>query len=148
MWEGVYIKNGRVLNITSCHGNLFVFAFFWGEKKVPNVLCQRRKKRKFYGNRFTNKQRVDKKEREVTESTSSRSKGHSSHDQKEAKEFSPYRKLQSDTQQEKPQPKLDEKEKKGNRPAITGLRFCDMEVLSSVFSQLRCGECGSSHFPI
>ena len=27
-------------------------------------------------------------------------------------------------------------------PSITGFRFCDMEVLSSVFSLPRCGECG------
>ena len=110
---------------------------------MPKFLCKRRKKRQFYGNRFTNNQRVNDEELEVVESTSSGSVAGLSHDGEEAKESSAsFRKLQSTAQEEKPKPKLDESPTKGTSPTITGLRFCDMEVLSSVFSQLRCGECG------
>ena len=38
---------------------------------MSKFLSQRRKKRKFYGNRFTNNQRVNDEELEVVESTSS-----------------------------------------------------------------------------
>ena len=110
---------------------------------MPKFLCQRRKKRQFYGNRFTNNRRVNNEELEVEESTSSGSVAGLSHDGEEAKESSAsFRKLQSTAQEEKPKPKLDESPTKGTSPTITGFRFCDMEVLSSVFSQLRCGECG------
>ena len=70
--------------------------------------CQRRKKRQFYGNRFTNNQRVNDEELEVVESTSSGSVAGLSHDGEEAKESSAsFRKLQSTAQEEKPKPKLD-----------------------------------------
>lgn len=49
----------------------------------------------------------------------------------------------TNTQEEKPKPEVDDQLSKENSPAITGLRFCDMEVLSSVFAQLRCGDCGN-----
>lgn len=63
---------------------------------MSKFLSQRRKKRNFYGNRFTNNQRVNVEELEVVESTSSGSVDGLSHDEKKAKESSAsYRKLQS-----------------------------------------------------
>ena len=105
--------------------------------KMSKFLSQRLKNRNFYGNRFTNNQRVNVEELEVVESTSSGSVDGLTLDGKEAKESSAsYRRLQSTAQEEKPKPKLDESPTKGTSLTITGFRFCDMEVLSSVFSQL------------
>ena len=67
--------------------------------KMAKFLSQRRKKRKFYGNRFTNSSRINEEESIAVESTSSgirESTDGISHDQSEAKESSAsYRKLQS-----------------------------------------------------
>ena len=41
-----------------------------------------------------------------------------------------------------PKPEVDDQISEENSPAITGPRFCDMEVLS-VFAQLRCRDCGN-----
>lgn len=113
---------------------------------MPKFSSQRRKKRKFYGNRFSNSPRINEEESIVVESASSgirESTDGISHDQSEAKESSAsYRKLQSTSQEDKPKPKLIKVDKEETSPSITGFRFCDMEVLSSVFSLLRCGECG------
>ena len=111
---------------------------------MPKFSSQRRKKRKFHGNRFTSKQRVQDEEIVALESTSSGSGASSLHCQKEAEECSAsFQKLVTNTQEEKPKPEVDDQLSKENSPAITGLRFCDMEVLSSVFAQLRCGDCGN-----
>ena len=113
---------------------------------MPKFSSQRRKKRKFCGNRFSNSPRINEEESIVVESASSgirESTDGISHDQSEAKESSAsYRKLQSTSQEDKPKPKLIKVDKEETSPSITGFRFCDMEVLSSVFSLLRCGECG------
>ena len=114
--------------------------------KMPKFSSQRRKKRKFYGNRFTNSPRINEEESIAVESASSGIRESTDgilHDQSEAKESSAsYRKLQSTSQEDKPKPKLIKVDKEETSPSITGFRFCDMEVLSSVFSLLRCGECG------
>ena len=103
--------------------------------KCQKFSSQRRQKRKFYGNHFTNSPRINEEESIAVESASS--------GQSEAKESSAsYRKLQSTSQEDKPKPKLIKVDKEETSPSITGFRFCDMEVLSSVFSLLRCGECG------
>ena len=66
---------------------------------MAKFLSQRRKKRKFYGNRFTNSSRINEEESIAVESTSSgirESTDGISHGQSEAKESSAsYRKLQS-----------------------------------------------------
>ena len=78
------------------------------------------------------------------ESTSSGSAMSSSHGQEEAKECSAsYQKLVTNAEDEKPKPKVHDKYSEQDSPTITGFRFFDMEVLSSVFEQLRCGDCGS-----
>lgn len=51
-------------------------------RKMPKFSCQRRKKRKFHGNRFTSKQRVQDEEIVALESTSSGSGASSLHCQK------------------------------------------------------------------
>ena len=67
--------------------------------KMAKFLSQRRKKRKFYGNRFTNSSRINEEESIAVDSTSSgirESTDGISHDQSEAKESSAsYRELQS-----------------------------------------------------
>ena len=61
---------------------------------MSKFLSQKRKKRKFHGNRFTNRQTVDDEESVVVESTSSKSKDDLSDDQNDAKESSAsYRKF-------------------------------------------------------
>ena len=78
------------------------------------------------------------------ESTSSGSAMSSSDGQEEAKECSAsYQKLVTNAEHEKPKPKVHDKYSEEDSPTITGFRFFDMEVLSSVFEQLRCGDCGS-----
>ena len=105
---------------------------------------QRRKKRKFHGNGFTSKQGVNKEELVLVESTSSGSTVSPLHCQEEAKECSAsYRKFVTNAGEEKPEPKVHDKFSEENSPAITGFRFFDMEMLSSVFEQLRCGDCGN-----
>ena len=90
--------------------------------KMPKFLCQRRKKRQFYGNRFTNNRRVNNEELEVEESTSSGSVAGLSHDGEEAKESSAsFRKLQSTAQEEKPKPKLDEVQQREPVQPLQGL---------------------------
>ena len=49
----------------------------------------------------------------------------------------------TNAEEEKPKPKVQDKYSEEDSPTITGFRFFDMEVLSSVFEQLRCGDCGS-----
>ena len=78
------------------------------------------------------------------ESTSSGSAVSSSHGQEETKECSAsYQKLVTIAEDEKPEPKVYDKYSEEDSPTITGFRFFDMEVLSSVFKQLRCGDCCS-----
>ena len=54
-----------------------------------------------------------------------------------------YQKPVTNAEDEKPKPKVHDKYSEEDSPTITGFRFFDMEVLSSVFEQLRCGDCGS-----
>ena len=78
------------------------------------------------------------------ESTSSGSAMSSSHGQEEAKECSAsYQKLVTNAEDEKPKPKVHDKYSEEDSPTIPEFRFFDMEVPSSVFEQLRCGDCGS-----
>ena len=75
------------------------------------------------------------------ESTSSGSTVSSSHGQEEAKECSvSFQKLVTNAEDERPKPKVHDKYSEEGSPNITGFRFFDMEVLSSVFEQLRCGD--------
>lgn len=91
---------------------------------MPKFSCQRRKKRKFHGNRFTSKERVQDEEIVALESTSSGSGASSLHCQKAAKECSAsFQKLVTNTQEEKPKPEVDDQISEENSPAITGLRF-------------------------
>ena len=78
------------------------------------------------------------------ESSSSGSAVSSSHGQEEAKECSvSYQKLMTNAEDEKPKPKVHDKYSEEDSPTITGFRVFDMEVLSSVFEQLRCGDCST-----
>ena len=111
---------------------------------MPKFSAQRRKKKKIYGNRFTSRQGVNEEELAPVESTSSGSAVSSSHGQEEAKECSAsYQKLVTNAEDEKPEPNVHDKFSEEDSPTITGFRFFDMEVLSSVSEQLRCGDCGN-----
>ena len=78
------------------------------------------------------------------ERTSSGSAVSSTHGQEEAKECSVlFQKLVTNAEDEKPKPKVHDKYSEEDSPNITGFRFFDMEVLSSVFEQLRCGDCST-----
>ena len=73
------------------------------------------------------------------ESTSSGSAVSSLQGQEEGKEYSAsYQKLVTNAEDKKPEPKVHNKYSEEDSPTITGFRFFDMEVLSSVFEQLRC----------
>ena len=77
------------------------------------------------------------------ESTSSGSAVSSLHGQGEVKECSvSYQKLVTNAEDKKPEPKVHDKYSEDS-PTITGFRFFNMEVLSSVFEQLQCGDCGN-----
>ena len=66
------------------------------------------------------------------------------HGQEEAKECSAsYQKLVTNAEDKKPEPKVHDKYSEEDSPTITEFRFFDMEVLSSVFEQLQCGDCGN-----
>ena len=111
---------------------------------MPKFWSLRRKKRKFYGNQFTIRQGVNEEELVPVESTSSGSAVSSLQGQEEGKEYSAsYQKLVTNAEDKKPEPKVHNKYSEEDSPTITGFRFFDMEVLSSVFEQLRCGDCGS-----
>lgn len=108
---------------------------------------QRCKKRKFHGNGFTSKQGVNKEELVLVESTSSGSTVSPLHCQEEAKECSAsYRKFVTNAGEEKPEPKVHDKFSEENSPAITGFRFFDVEVLSSVLEQLSVATVAISAF--
>ena len=78
------------------------------------------------------------------ESTSSGSAVSSLQGQEEGKEYSAsYQKLVTNAEDKKPEPKVHNEYSEEDSPTITGFRFFDMEFLSSVFEQLRCGDCGS-----
>lgn len=110
-------------------------------------LSQRSKKPQFYGNRLTDSQRIYKEELIAVESTSSgifESSDNIPHDQSKAKEHTAsYQKLQSTSQENKPKRKLMKVDTEETRPSIRGFRFCDMKVLSPIFSVLPCGKCGN-----
>ena len=83
------------------------------------------------------------------ESTSSGLAVSSLQGQEEGKEYSAsYQKLVTNAEDKKPEPKVHNKYSEEDSPTITGFRFFDMEVLSSVFEQLRCGDCGSFDFAL
>ena len=87
---------------------------------------------------------MNEEELVLVESTLSGSAVSSSHGQEEAKESSvSYQKLMTKAKDEKPEPKVHDKYSEEDSPTITGFRFFYMEVLSSVFEQPRCGDCGS-----
>ena len=134
-------KQSAILQSSSCRSSQVNTSLTY---KMPKFSSQRRKKRKFYGNRFTSRQGVNEEGLVPVESTSSGSAMSSSHGQEEAKECSAsYQKLVTNAEDEKPKPKVHDKYSEEGSPTITGFRFFDMEVLSSVFEQLRCGDCGS-----
>ena len=115
----------------------------------PKFASQRRKKRKFYGNRFVNNNKEHREDvgngsdgledelRSPNTSTASTADDH-----EKGTLSASYRKLKEDTEEKKPAVEPDETSTSSSWPAITGFRFFDMEILCDVFSMLRCQQCG------
>lgn len=115
----------------------------------PKFSSQRRKKRKFYGNRFTKHNQGDGVDGgngsdglgdEFKSPNTSTDDREPDHQEKETLSAS-YRKLKEDTEEKKPVDKPDETSPSSG-PTITGFRFFDMEVLCDVLSMLGCHQCG------
>ena len=84
-------KQSAILHSSRCRSSQVNTSLTY---KMPKFSSQRRKKRKFYGNRFTSRQGVNEEGLVPVESTSSGSAMSSSHGQEEAKECSAsYQKL-------------------------------------------------------
>ena len=115
----------------------------------PKFSSQRRKKRKFYGNRFTKHNQGDRVDGgngsdglgdEFKPPNTSTDDQEPDHQEKETLSAS-YRKLKEDTEEKKPVDKPDETSPSSG-PTITGFRFFDMKVLCNVLSMLGCHQCG------
>ena len=109
---------------------------------------QRRRKRKFHGNRFTNSKNYNNRGFVDGESSSpllddeiSSSNTRVDDEAKECLSAS-YRKL--NIEEKKPVDKSEKTSTSSSDPTITGFRLFDMEVLCNVLSLLRCHECGES----
>ena len=111
-------KQSAILQSSSCRSSKVKISLTY---KMPQFSSQRRKKRKFYGNRFTSRQGVNEEGLVPVESTSSGSAMSSSHGQEEAKECSAsYQKLVTNAEDEKPKPKVHDKYSEEDSPTITG----------------------------
>lgn len=115
----------------------------------PKFSSQRRKKLKFYGNRFTKHNQghcvdggngSDGLGDEFKSPNTSTDDQEPDHQEKETLSAS-YWKLKEDTEEKKPVDKPD-KISPSSEPTITGFRFFDMEVLCNVLSMLGCHQCG------
>jgi len=111
---------------------------------MPKFESQRRKKRRFCGNRFVN---TATKEPTGLEGGPRGSKESLVSDEDQTNLHTPrsvsFRKLQLNTQ-EKPESKLEEESIHDPEPTITGFRFIDMEILADIFTDVNCKECGEA----
>ena len=111
-------------------------------------VSQRRKKQKFYGNRFTNRRNYNLEGGLDEENSSACLEDiinlSSTQVDDKAKETlsASYCKLKSVTEKDNPVDKPKKTSTADSDSTITGFRFFDMEVLCNVFLLLRCYECG------
>ena len=111
-------------------------------------VSQRRKKRKFYGNRFTDRRNYNLEggldEENSSACLENEINSSSTQVDDKAKETlsASYRKLKSVAVENNPVDKPKKTSTANSDSTITGFRFFDMEVLCSVLSLLRCYECG------
>ena len=109
---------------------------------------QRRSKRKFHGNRFTNSKNYNNRGFVDGESSSplledeiSSSNTRVDDEAKECLSAS-YRELKEEIEGKKRVDKSEKTSTSSSDPTITGFRLFEMEVLCNVLSLLRCHECG------
>ncbi|XP_068750970.1 uncharacterized protein [Montipora capricornis] len=120
---------------------------------VTEFASQRRRKRKFHGNRFTNSKNYNNSGFVDGESSSPlledeiiSSNTRVDDEGKECLSAS-YRKLnieEKKIEEKKPVDKSEKTSTSSSDPTITGFRLFDIEVLCNVLSLLRCHECGES----
>ena len=130
------------------HGAIFVFKTVpqsCYEMPTTKFASQRRKKRKFYGNRFTKYNQGDC----VNEGNSFtglqdefNSPNTAVDDPAKETLSASYKKLKVEIKEKKLVDKLDGESTAGSRPMITGFRLFDMDILCNVLSMLRCHQCG------
>ena len=129
------------------HGAIFVFKTVpqsCYEMPTTKFASQRRKKRKFYGNRFTKYNQGDC----VNEGNSFtglqdefNSPNTAVDDPAKETLSASYKKLKVEIKEKKLVDKLDGESTAGSRPMITGFRLFDMDILCNVLSMLRCHQC-------
>ncbi|XP_032238287.2 uncharacterized protein LOC5512949 [Nematostella vectensis] len=116
---------------------------------MPKFANQRRRKRRFCGNRFTGSLNLEESEYKRVENSPNESENEPScsTDMEPVQEGNPaksasFRKLSKTAVEADTVPKPSQSTAKVSDAKVTGYRFVDMDILSNIFALLRCGDCG------